>query len=332
MSQEVASRPTRSPSLRLRRKPLPKWAHWPVRILFYGVGFPLTRLLALFGLWPRVISRPFKRMLVRAGKFVPTSHDVLVCSYFKAGTNWTMQIALQIAHRGRAQFEHIHDLVPWIDMNDRARFAVPATHDPVWQNCPTGLRIIKTHAGFDNLVYRPDARYIWVVRDPKDVFVSSYHFIKSVTLGGLMPTPDQWLDLYLSPDTPFGPWANHLESGWRNRHRDNVLFLTYEEMKADLPAAVARIAALMRVALSPEEIESVVEQSSYQHMKSIGHKFDMIEMPWTNPRGAMVRRGERGSAGEMLSPLQQQRVDDYWRNELRRLGSDFPYDEHFGAR
>lgn len=321
----------RAGKVRLRRKPQPGWAALPLNALFYGIGYPLTRILALFGWWPRLIGKRMQRMAARAARYEPTERDVLVCSYFKTGTNWTMQIALQVAHRGAARFDHIHDLVPWIDVNPRARMAVPAEDDSLWQECPTGLRVIKTHAGFDHLVYRPEARYIWVVRDPKDVFVSSYHFIKATALGGLMPTPAQWLELFLSPDVPFGSWARHLEGGWRERHRDNVLFLTYEEMKADLPGAVRRIAALMGVDLTPAEFDSVVRQSGYAHMKSIGSKFDMIEMPWTKARGAMVRRGESGSAGELLDASQQQRIDDHWRAELAQLGSDFPYDERFGA-
>jgi hypothetical protein len=29
----------------------------------------------------------------------------------KSGTHWMMRIAQQIAHRGEAEFDHIHDLV-----------------------------------------------------------------------------------------------------------------------------------------------------------------------------------------------------------------------------
>jgi hypothetical protein len=53
-------------------------------------------------------------------------------------------------------------------------------------------------------------------------------------------------------------------------------------------------------------------------------------MPWTDAKGAMVRRGEHGSADELLDDAQKRRVDDYWRAELQRLGSDFPYDELYG--
>jgi hypothetical protein len=66
-------------------------------------------------------------------------------------------------------------------------------------------------------------------------------------------------------------------------------------------------------------------------MKKIGAKFDPAGSPWARSSGAMVRRGERGSSGELLSADQQRRIDDYWRAELARIGCDFPYDAEFGS-
>jgi hypothetical protein len=167
-----------------------------------------------------------------------------------------------------------------------------------------------------------------VVRDPKDVFVSSYHFTRA-SAGPLMPSVAGWLDAYLSPDTALGSWARHLQSYWQVRDRPNVLFLTYEAMRDDLPDAVDRIAELMGVALTPAEKAEVVRQATFEHMKTIGHKFDPPGSPWSSAAGAMMRRGERGTSGELLSAKDQRRIDDYWRAELERLGSDFPYDEAF---
>jgi Sulfotransferase domain len=197
-----------------RKRPLPRWVGAPVGVLVVAICWPVTKLFAKR--WARFVGRTITKLLSGFPKtFEPSAQDVLVCSYFKSGTNWTMQIAVQIAHRGRAEFDHVHDLVPWPDMPDRMGYAVPLDVAEPRRSAPTGLRIIKTHLALDDVPYSPAARYICVVRDPKDVFVSSYHFVRAMVMGPLMPTVGTWLDAYLSPDAPLGSWARHLASCWR---------------------------------------------------------------------------------------------------------------------
>ena len=44
--------------------------------------------------------------------------------------------------------------------------------------------------------YTDDARYIAVVRDPKDVCVSGYHFLRSMLWGPLAPSVERWVDYF----------------------------------------------------------------------------------------------------------------------------------------
>jgi hypothetical protein len=295
--------------------------------LFWLVVWPLSKILARR--WPVMMSRGITRTLGTFPKYEPSAADVFICSYFKSGTNWTMHIAQQIAFRGAARFEHVHDVVAWPEVPARMRMAVPVEDDRPRAASPTGLRVIKTHLALDAIPYSPAAHYVAVVRDPKDVFVSSYHFLRAVGLGRAMPTVRRWLDVYLSPDTALGSWAAHLQSYWSVRDRPNVLFLTYEQMRADLPGAVDKIAKLMGVELTAAERAAVIEQCTFEHMKKIGAKFDPAGPPWARPKGSMMRRGERGKSNELLSSADQKRIDDYWRTQLRQLGSDFPYDQAF---
>ena len=110
-----------------------------------------------------------------------------------------------------------------------------------------------------------------------------------------------------------------------------MLFLTYEQMRADLGSAVDAIAALMGVDLTADERAAVVRQSTFAHMKSIEDKFESRGAPWSSASGAMIRSGKHRASGEMLSTVDQLRVDDYWRAELARMECDFPYDAAFGV-
>ena len=87
----------------------------------------------------------------------------------------------------------------------------------------------------------------------------------------------------------------------------------------------------MGVELTPAEHASVVEQSSFAAMKAAGGKFEPGRVvPWGQER-AMMRRGVSGGSSELLTPEQQQRIDDHCRRELLRLGCDFPYDAMFSV-
>lgn len=262
--------------------------------------------------------------------YEPTPQDVIVSAYYKSGTNWTMQMAHLIANRGQAEFDHVHDVIPWPD--GMPGYALDIQHDIVWQSAPTGLRIIKSHLSLDLIPFREEAHYICVVRDPKEVVVSGYHFSRDTSFGPLTPSLDTFIDVFLSDDFLFGSWARHAATFWAVRHKPNVMVLLYPEMKRLGGALVPRLAEFMGVALTSEEAALVIEQSSFAHMRTINHKFFPGRLtPWSNPNGKMMRQGKVGNSGELLTPAQQQRIDTYCRAELAKLGSDFPYDTLFAV-
>jgi hypothetical protein len=313
----------------LRRKSFSPWVRYPSLVLLYGLLVPIAKFLEFTGLGRRLNARP-RNWSRGFGDYQPTPHDVFACVYFKSGTNWLMQITLQVIHRGAAQFEHVHDLIPWPDSPVR-HYAVPLSDETAWKNSPTGLRVIKAHLMFDKVPYSTQARYICVVRDPKDVCVSAYHFLRASGGGPMILSVPNFVDFFLSPGFPFSPWPEFVDQCWRIRDRENVLFMTYEEMKKDLRATVCKVAGFLSVALSPDEVEAVVQQSSFDHMKTIEQKFETgMIVPWAKPRGAMIRRGQHKGSDELLTPALQQRIDGHCRAELKRLGCDFPYDEAFG--
>ena len=313
------------------RPSFPTWVRYASYVPLYGIALPIVKCLEAAGRWPNALRNPNRPDF---GDYHPSSADVIVGAYFKSGTTWLLQMTTQIAFRGQAEFDNIHHVVPWPDvpMPPLARLMIPLTDPSPLAHSPTGRRVIKTHLRRDEIPFVPEARYIACVRDPKDVVVSGYHFLKSLVFGPLMPSVSRWVDTMMSRSEWQGSWAEHLASYWAVRNEPNVLFLTYEEMRKDHSATVARIAEFMGVELTADEHRAVVHESSFAAMKQAGLKFDPGQIvPWTRGR-SMVRSGTSGASSELLSSAQQKQIDDYCRADLARLGCDFPYDEVYGAR
>lgn len=308
----------------------------PLTWLLRGV-FAVARMLGFEAWLFRHFFKPFAGMFATADDkaftdYTPTEHDVFVCSYYKSGTNWLMYAAYQVAEKGTGEFGDILDVAPWpgcpspettIDLRDQR---------PI-KRSKTGQRVIKTHARAEFVPYGETAKYICLVRDPKDVVVSAHYFFGSMLLGPLIPSTATWVKQCMSEGSAFGPWHRFVASYWPWRDRDNVLFMTYEQMMADPAAGIRKIAELMAVELTEAEVGRIVELTSYTSMKAIDHKFYPGEVsPFARPGGAMIRQGKKGSSGDMLSAEQQAYIDDYCSKGLIELGCDFPYEEHYGMQ
>lgn len=303
--------------------------------LFYGVGVPITAALGAFGRWPGVVGPGLKKQVPDFGDYQPTASDVVICAYIKSGTTWLIQMALQIAYRGEAEFDSVHDVVPWPDaVRSMDGHIIPLTDPSPRQNSPFSKRVIKTHLPPQAIPMCPDARYIALIRDPKDVCVSSYHFFRDLFFGPVMPSVEQWVDFFLSPEFFMTTWLEHAAGWWAVRDRPNVLFMTYEEVARNHGATVYQVADFMDIELSEAEHAAVLHQSSFATMTTQASKFDPGQLvPWTvKGGGRMFRRGKTGASHELLSAEQQARIDEVCSAELQRLGCDFPYAETYGMR
>ncbi len=295
--------------------------------LFSGLGQPV-RAMRLMG---RHINSRWWKSRSFAG-YVPTENDVFVATFAKSGTNWMMQIAQQIVCFGAAEFEHIHDLVSWPDAPFpavRARLDDPS----VARRSPSGLRLIKTHFEQGYVPFNDQAKYIVVIRDPKEMLVSGYHFAgAALDALGVEYNLEQWMTEAMRPaDFLFGDWATHTASWWALRNKPNTLVLSFADLKKDTPGVIDQVAELLGVRLSPEQRDKVIERSGFAWMKEHESQFKAFSLPGRGKkkRPQMIRSGKSGKSAELLTPEQQAAVDQFFSSRLQQLDSDFPYADLF---
>ncbi|MEM7343074.1 MAG: sulfotransferase domain-containing protein [Chloroflexota bacterium] len=275
-------------------------------------------------------SDTFKRNAFEG--YQPGAQDVIISTYPKSGTTWAIQIAYQIGYHGEGEYGHLYNVVPWPDN------LIPLEGNPtlddlsIVADSPTGLRIIKSHLEADYIPYTPEAKYISIIRDPKDMLVSMMVFengFNQLLFDGIVP-PDAWVDSFQTDKFMYQSWPMFINSWWALRARENVLVLTYEAMKADSVGVIQQIADFLGVSLTTEQHDKVIEKSSFAYMKANDHLYS--QPAWeTGGHVPLVRSGKSGNAKETLSQEQQAQIDAFCLRELEQLGSDFPYREVFNV-
>lgn len=108
------------------------------------------------------------------------------------GTTWTQEIVWQIINDGKIDYRPLHVRMPWVD---GMPFAQPENPYLVTSagmiekmfECFPSPRVFKSHLPYDLVpkgcgqAAKPQARYIYVMRNPKDVAVSLFEFVAKVS-------------------------------------------------------------------------------------------------------------------------------------------------------
>ncbi|MFP6655750.1 MAG: sulfotransferase domain-containing protein, partial [Myxococcota bacterium] len=228
-----------------------------------------------------------------------------------------------------AEFDHIHALAAWPD--SPAPGPIPLSDTSPIDMSPTGLRIIKTHYETEFVPYDEKATYLTILRDPKEVLVSSYYFIGGVL--GLLShvTFNDWYDLAIAPGGITEAWAVHTASFWAWRDRSNVLVLNFGDVKNEPRKSIEQVVAKMGVELTEAQLAEVIRRASFEYMSAHESKFAPPQALFGDKSKPtlMVRRGTSGKSEEVLSQRQQAEVDRLCQGELKKIGSDFPYSTEF---
>ena len=160
---------------------------------------------------------------------------------------------------------------------------------------------IKTHLPAFLNPWSEHAKYIIVIRNPKDTLVSFFHHTRSLPgyrfkNGSL----DTFFDLFITGRCDFGDYYTFLLSWWEKRSAKNVLLITYEEMKADTKGSITKIASFIgkeyeeKLSKDGTFLDNVIKYSSIEHMKcmndGIKKLFDcpIEEMPMDKKCGHLM--------------------------------------------
>ena len=247
--------------------------------------------------------------------------DIWVVTYPKSGTTWMQQIVRLIRNNGVQDDTEVDRAVPWLE-------ALPIYPHLDIEKL-SRPRAFKSHMPYDLCPCGPPnttpCKYIYITRNPKDVAVSFYFHNKRNPFH-----PDNDWDTFwkkfVTGEVDYGNYFDHLLSWWPHRDDENVLFIKYEDMKKDLPAAVSQVASFIGADVSSDVIAKIADVTSFDEMKSD----NTANYSWTDPHTRsgstdFLRRGIVGDWKNYLSPEQSAEIDAICAQRLDGTGLELDY-------
>lgn len=183
--------------------------------------------------------------------------DVFLVSFPKSGNTWTRFLV--------ANLRFPHEPATWANI-DRLIPCMVATPTKDF-DCTPRPRIIKSHQCFDPRY----PRVIYIVRDPRDVVVSQYHYSRKVrSIADDLPI-EAFVARFLAGETcPYGSWKQNVVTWLHASEKGSrFLLLRYEDIVAGTERELAKVVDFLQLLVTPEQIAQAVERSSADRMRKL---------------------------------------------------------------
>jgi hypothetical protein len=189
-------------------------------------------------------------------------------------------------------------------------------------------RIIKSHQYFDPR-YK---RVIYVVRDPRDVALSQFHFYRKRGLLEDGYPPETFVPRFVAGETtPYGSWGENV-AGWlaTRQNRPGFLLLRYEDMLEDAARELNKVASFLEIPPDAERIANAVRRSTADEMRKLEKSQARL---WSSTKGTrqdvpFVRAAKSGGWRTDLPEAAVAQLEAAWGHLMKHLG----YELLFPAR
>jgi aryl sulfotransferase len=259
----------------------------------------------------------------RWDRFVARDDDIFVTTAYKAGTTWTQRILAALVLGPVPLYANLNEISPWLD----ARFMGPLDFVLATVEAQSHRRFIKSHLAADGLRFFPEAKYIVVGRDTRDVFMSLFNHYAAYTdfMYELFNDADRpGPEFPRCPETPRDLWTrwvsegwfewepdgwpywshhHHLSTWWEVRDLPNVLFVHFGDLKADLETEMRRIAAYCDIHVDEDGWPALVATVGFDAMRSEARGTDdPMAMAFEGGADRFFYKGSNGRWRGALTP------------------------------
>lgn len=260
----------------------------------------------------------------------PNPGDVLVSTFPKTGTTWTIEIVRQLLFKDDERMLKLSKMLatpPYHYLEDGA----PEKHK-FTSRLDMKKRVTGTHlpAEFVNVekLKKSGAKIIYVTRNPKDTAESLHKFLHKLpfpdTVKGDWPTDvNEFTEYFMQGKLPMGSKPNewyphHIKQWIKYKNDESFLFIRFEDLKADPVKVITQIANFIGSGSTEEDILEVVKMTSFDAMKAAQIKQDGMT-------SSKMNKGQIGNWKNVLSEEVSAKMDKQLEKDLDGVDIEFVY-------
>lgn len=279
---------------------------------------PIERRPALFDTPHYKLCRAFNcETFLESLTYQPKPGDVFIATYPKNGTTWMQMIVYLLQHDAVSPCDEEYYktqtiFLEWAGKKTAESLVQPAS--------------IKAHMPANIIPWSEEAKYIVVIRNPKDSVVSYYFHVKGMDkfYDFADGTFDDFFDVWMSGEGEFGDYFDFVHSWLAKINCPNVFIITYEYMKANTREAVKKVAHFLdpqkygaKVDADEEFVDEIIKNSSIKPMQDFfnSHSYGFAS---TQRDFKFVRKGVVNDWKNVMKEEQNCRLTARFKEEAKK--------------
>ncbi|XP_014790788.1 sulfotransferase 1E1 [Octopus bimaculoides] len=243
--------------------------------------------------------------------------DILMFSYPAAGSHWMFEIVNMILKGSTERVSLLKEdlLLDWSPFEKLDSIESP--------------RLLNTHLPPELLPQEllKDHKMIFLNRNPKAMLVSFYRHILDVNLLNYKGDFLSYFDLWMQGEVPWDDYFKYVQEMYALcKDNPNALIITYEEIKADIPKAVSRVAKFLEKTIPDQLTKDIADMCSFDKMKS-EKKLVSSYLPKDSLKdgGTVFHSGKVDTWKKWLTVEQSERIDARIQSEFVDQGIIFNF-------
>ncbi|KAL5277321.1 hypothetical protein ACFFRR_002515 [Megaselia abdita] len=186
--------------------------------------------------------------------------DVWIVTYPKCGTTWSQEMVWCLMNN--MDFETAKK----VDIAERSPYLESALEVVEKSKGLLRPRVLKSHEEMQLLpmeLWTKKPKIIFVVRDPRDAFVSLHHHYKYFFGKAFKEEKEQFIESRMK----YGNFWELALNFYAIKDQENVMFLSFEQMKKNLKSVVLKVSDFLGKHYNEVQIDQLVDHLDFKNMK-----------------------------------------------------------------